>query len=201
MSERSFHFPEGSLTYAEIQHSGMRSSHRIFEVRSRLEWEVIKDQFSSQTKTVLDLGCGLGRMSVWANWQLGNGAKYYLADRTAMTDNVVGGWPAKEEWYNDLEMTKQFAVKNGLTNCEVIDLARREALLELPRIDVLISIAAVGYHWPIEDWLDILEKLDVGVMIFTVRPGQYRSLPGSLRLIERTPISTLSEDVLITLPR
>ncbi len=199
MSELSFHCPEGSLEYAEIQHSGMKSSRRVFEVRSKLEWEVIKDQFSSGTKTVLDLGCGVGRMSVWANWQLGNGAKYYLADRTAMTENVVGGWPAKEEWYNDLGMTKQFAAANGLTNCEVVDLARREALLELPRIDVMMSIAAVGYHWPIEDWLDIFEKMEVGVMIFTVRPGQYRSLPGGLRIVDRIPLPALSEDVLIVL--
>ena len=195
MNDLSFHFLDNCLKYTEIQLSGMKSNRQVYKVRSMLEWEVIQDRFSSQMRNVLDLGCGLGRMSVWANWQqLGNGEKYYLADRTEVTENVVGGYPAKEEWDNDLEMTNLFAAENGLTNRETI---RRETLLDLPRIDLLMSIAAVGYHWPIKDWVNILNQLDCGVMIFTVRPDHYHQFPGTLHIVDRTAIPILKEDAIV----
>lgn len=197
MEPREFVFPEKSLEYAQIQHGGMKTNLRVCQVRSMLEWEAIQDYFSSETRTVLDLGCGVGRMSVWINWQLQNNAKFFLADRSIVSEDVTGGFPAKEEWYNDLAMTKLFATTNGLDNCETVDLVRREALLDLPPLDIMMSIAAVGYHWPIETWLDILEQMDIKTLIFTVRPGRYPTLPSPLKLIERIPLPSVQEDVIV----
>jgi hypothetical protein len=137
------------------------------------EYEIIKD-FIKSPKQVLDLGCGLGRMSVFINSQLQDSSIHYiLADSTEVKGKPSYGWN-KGGFYNDLSLTRDFAIEHGLKNFEILDICK-EGITTLKNIDLVVSFLAAGFHFPIEDYINDLLKISVRevTMIFGVRRGRY----------------------------
>ena len=62
---------------------------------------------------LLDVGCGLGRMSA-AIAERHELRHVHLADFTGLTEGVDGGWNPEEYKCNDLTMTKLFMYENGV---------------------------------------------------------------------------------------
>jgi len=162
----------------ECQDQSVTQGHKTpqsFELLSEQEFEAIGPYVSSLPEKVLDLGCGLGRMSIYLNWKFqSEKTKYYLADTTAFTNNGRKGWNPIDTWYSDLELTKQFCELNGLKNFELVDILKGE-LEKLENIDFVFSFMAVGYHNPVENYIDILKKITKkdALMIFGVRRYHY----------------------------
>ena len=143
---------------------------------SESEYQVLKDYLNPYPKQILELGCGLGRMSIFLNKKHPSNSKYFLADAsiiTPTTKNGRYGWDPGT-WYNDLELTKEFCENNGLVNFEVIDLAV-PSLTSLRDIDFVFSVMSVGFHYPIEQYLDELKLImkPDSLLIFGVRKGVY----------------------------
>lgn len=144
---------------------------------SEEEYSVIKYHLTPFPKTILELGCGLGRMSIYLNKKHPSDSKYYLADSSIIPDNKKNdmyGWNSST-WYNDLSLTDEFCKMNGLENFEIINL-QKEGIQHLKNIDLVFSVMSVGFHYPIENYLhsikDILSK--DGKIIFGVRNGVYK---------------------------
>ena len=145
-----------------------------YKIMCESEWNVIKNHIKNPQK-VLELGCGLGRMSIFINSMLKNNAHYILADSNGSWSGIKFGWNPVKKYYNDLNATSNFAVLNGLQNFSIFDLETNH-LSDLSEIDLVISFLAVGFHFPIENYLEKL--LDITTknvtMIFGVRVGQYK---------------------------
>jgi len=146
---------------------------------SEIEYEVISQYIDPYPKRILELGCGLGRMSIFLNKKHPSNSKYHLADMSCITPTPTKssryGWDPGT-WYNDLELTKEFCEINGLVNFEIIDLATGSITL-LRDIDFIFSVMSVGFHYPIEQYMDILKlvaKPDA-LIIFGVRKGFYEN--------------------------
>ncbi len=127
--------------------------------------------------TVLDFGSGLGRTTVMLRnlYRLPPWALFYLVDKSEISPKLTGGWrPDHDEWCNDLECTQRFVEANGLISyCLFRDV---DDLGVMPSMDLIISTLAVGFHWPIEDYLfDPFARLcrEGTVLIFGVRHGKY----------------------------
>lgn len=102
-----------------------------------------------------------------------------MADTSTVSVNSkMYGWNPGDNWYNDLNLTKEFCELNGLKNFTIIDL-KNEDLSKLKNIDLVYSFMAVGFHYPIEDYLTILKQImnKDGLMIFGVRKGIYEDNP------------------------
>lgn len=153
----------------------------FYTTLSESEYQVIKDYLTPYPKKILELGCGLGRMSIFLNKKHPSDSKYYLADASIVTTidpkKDRYGWDPGT-WYNDLELTKQFCENNDLVNFEVIDLAV-PSLTSLRDIDFVFSVLSVGFHYPIEQYLDELKLImkPDGLLIFGVRKGMYDNSP------------------------
>ena len=106
-------------------------------------------------KKILELGCGLGRMSIFLNSMLKNNAHYILADVSELSQNIKYGWDPKESYYNDLDLTSLFAKKHGLENFETFNLLSQN-LNKFENIDLVMSFLSVGFHYPISEYLDTL---------------------------------------------
>lgn len=160
-----------------LQITSTKKNIKYYEILSKNEYSVMKNYLNPYPKRILELGCGLGRMSIFLNkMNIIEDTKYYLADSSIITnsENLYGWNP--ETWYNDLKLTKEFCDLNGLKNFEIIDLTK-DCIKKLERVDFIFSVMAVGFHYPIEQYLFDLRKIldNQGTMIFGVRKGKYEN--------------------------
>lgn len=143
---------------------------------SMSEYEIIKN-FIYRPKRVLDLGCGLGRMSIFMNAKLQDDSIHYiLADTTTVSrkDKPRFGWNHGEDFYNDLSLTEKFARSHGLHNFEIFDV-NKQNMEFIKDVDLVMSFLSAGFHYPIENYMNTLLKISVDncVMIFGVRKNKY----------------------------
>jgi len=143
-----------------------------YDLGSQTEYETIKN-FIRNKKKFLEVGCGLGRMSIYCNSQLDYKAEFILADSNGNPNKFKRyGWKPKDGYYNNLKLTEKFAKLNGLNNYKIFDM-NKEDLLTLSGIDVVMSFFSVGFHYPIEDYMGKLLTItnDNCVMIFGLANG------------------------------
>lgn len=131
----------------------------VYDRLSEFEYEQTKDYMKPPNHkiwsyNVLDLGCGLGRFSIYLNqiWK-DKEVHYTLTDTTGDTENH-GGWNL-DEYYNNLDLTYSFCKLNELENFEIIDTKKDKYLATLEQ-DLIFSHCAFGMHYPIED---VMSKL------------------------------------------
>jgi len=130
-------------------------------------------------KKVLDIGCGLGRASVLYHYENpSTSRKYILMDGD--TGNETYGHKYEsvgEQYYNRLSCTKEFCIANGIPENQLIiidarDFWRGDKLSELNNIDIILSLRAMGFHWPIRPCVDKLKtRLSKdGLFCFEIQP-------------------------------
>ena len=163
--------------------------------------------FIKTPKTILELGCGLGRMSIFLNSQLQNSDIHYiLADSTSNVKIPSYGWNANEGYYNDLNLTELFSKNHGMENFEIFDL-KNDNIERLNDIDLIMSFLSVGFHYPIENYIDSLLKISSEncIMVFGIRRGRYsennfKDHFKNIQIIENTTLfggKRIKEDILI----
>lgn len=125
------------------------------------------DHITVIPKRVVELGCGLGRIACGLNrkWP---GCEFVLADHNAVDSQLGYGWNPGDERYNYLDRTAEFCEANGLTNYLLHELDAGDDRFDA---DLIVSFLAVGFHWPLEQWLP---KLKAPMMVFGCRAGKYK---------------------------
>lgn len=132
-------------------------------------------QHIGNPKDVLEVGCGLGRGTVYLNEILKDqNVSYTLADRTGYTENTGKFNPAQDEFYNDLNLTKEFCELNGVTNPETFD-TELDDWSKLKKFDLIFSLCSFGMHVQIERYIERLLSVSKPntIMIFGVRHKTY----------------------------
>lgn len=132
-------------------------------------------RYIERPKVVLDIASGLGRTSIYLNKRLRKPRPLFiLADRTGRTNNTGDFDPPEDEYYNDLQMTREFCRINGLSFIRTFD-TELENWHSLPPIDLVISTIGIGFHVPIERYMPQLYRVlsPDGMMIFGTRMGCY----------------------------
>jgi len=199
-----FKFPQRSYDIAKKQVTQITKDSDFYETISKSEYKAISRHIDNP-KTVLDMGCGLGRMSVYLNWMLRDDSIHYiLADSTSgrIPEKVRYGWNPDSGFYNDLKETFDFCRLNGLNNFETFDL-KEQKLDTLNDVDLVMSFLSVGFHYPIELYMNKLLEISSPkcVMIFGVRKEKYniesfKSIFSDISIIEQPDIDT-KENILI----
>lgn len=147
-------FPESTLQYCSLQCNSARSDYTACP-----EVLLIADFLASisRPKNCLDIGSGIGRVSVFLHksyaWP---GTKYWLLDGDSGTTQIAGmNYTPSQAFYNSMQATKDFCQANGLANFETINIS---ASPKMPNglFDLCYSCKAIGFHWPLKDYLDLL---------------------------------------------
>ena len=161
------------LKYMKDQIWECRDNLDVYSTLSEFEHEQVKAFIPSQPKVIMDLGCGLGRASIYLNHilhanDINNDIHFILADTTGDTE-ITGAWN-KEEFYNRMDLTASFCTLNGLLNIGLFD-TQRSDWNNLSNIDYIMSRCAFGMHFPIESVIDKLLKISTPdiTMIFGTR--------------------------------
>lgn len=121
---------------------------------------------------VLDLGCGVGRASVYFFKKYGwRKTLFYLADGNTCEKCYKGKRKNSGEFYNLKSATTEFCEANGLYNYTYHNLESHPLSSIDCQFDLVYSFLAIGFHWPIGMYLQgLYEKCVKGALvIFGIR--------------------------------
>lgn len=166
-------FPEGSKECVEVQCNSVLALYTDPAEIPRAE----KFLVDLNPKNVLELGAGIGRMSVCFNKYFGwDDTNFHLYDGHSEKLYQYQGMrkcPDKPEVYNRLDVTKEFCLANGISEdrLHVIDLAKMSLADIGVKFDLCYSWKSIGSHWPISMYLDQLAEvmLPDGLVLFELR--------------------------------
>jgi len=160
--------PESCRELAAIQVSQWPGDPNAFDRITNAQIGAFVEKID-KPRRVIDLGCGLGRVScgLHRHWQ-DDSIEYILADGDRFDGEPRTGWDPGEEWYNHLNLTHEFCTANGLENFRCHDLLKGPPTEEA---DLTVSLLAVGFHWPLGEWVH--RPLATEQMVFGCRAGKY----------------------------
>ena len=155
------------------EYIGVQCNDRRNEFSMMPEIKIIKHHLVGLSpKVALDVGAGIGRASVFFFKQFGwINTRFILADGDSGKKQLHGMRTGKADFYNSLSATKSFCRANGMLNFEVFNLEKYKWAELNYRPDLVYSFKALGFHWPINSFLDdIHPKLeDNCLLIFGLR--------------------------------
>jgi SAM-dependent methyltransferase len=147
-------------------------SYSIEELRRTLENQFKEIRLISKFMTqapvnVMDIGCGLGIYDVALNFFYPDSLFFHLVDKTTTAveeANIFYGYKEKGAFYNNLDLTKDFLIANGVQENRIIihpvtdNQEESNAVLSatMPQIDLAISIISCGFHYPASTYIDLV---------------------------------------------
>jgi SAM-dependent methyltransferase len=169
-----FKFPDDKETMKILNLQVTNKERDAYLKISESEYSLYKEYIPKSVKRVVDLGCGLGRASIYLNSQLDNDPRFIFADYNEVSEKVKYGWNPQSSTYNSLRKTKEFAVLNGMINFSTLDLGVKD-LSGIDNVDIIISVLAVGFHYPVEGYLSDFHRMikDDGIIVLGIRPKEY----------------------------
>jgi len=126
------------------------------------EYSIIKDYIEGDINTVMDLGCGLGRAGINIYHMLKKEPKMFFCDSDFTADKHGGSFLCKDGKvgdYNSIDMTEDFVKTNNVDSYNIINLGDEDPFSDLPKMDLIISMYSVGFHFRISSWFDKLSKV------------------------------------------
>lgn len=169
-------FPESAKEYVRLQcNDNLKGYTECPGVRCVEKF--LKDL---RPRNILEVGAGLGRVSVFLfrrfGWETTN---FHLLDgnsgheQICHTHEKVG-----RDYYNSLQATKDFCLVNGISEERLFLLnAENDDWKQLDvKYDLCYSFRAIGFHWPVTGYLDVLHPLlEKGAcLIFEIRSATWR---------------------------
>lgn len=171
-----FKFTKEILEVAKLQVTQIKdfSKRDYYNELCVSEFSQIREHLNNP-KTILELGCGLGRMSVYLNHYFKDDSiKYILADYDVLNKKPKYMWNPKKQYYNKLHLTKKFCLINNLKNFKILNLGK-ESINKLKDVSIVMSFLSVGFHIPIEDYIKNIMKIinNDSVLFFGIRKSKY----------------------------
>ena len=140
MSKIEVIFPESSKLFIDLQ------ANNDFNIYTDPPYiSVVEERLLQlKPKTCLEIGAGIGRMSVYFYKNFYDQALFYLQDGDCGSTQYGGIRDKSEgEYYNSFEATQDFCTANGLTNFKLV-----QNLTDIDQpIDFCYSFASIGFHW------------------------------------------------------
>ena len=139
------------------------------------EIDTFKDFLPRYCKNIMDIGCGLGIINILLNKFYNDKISFYLLDKNRIDKKIKYGFSSNYESYNDLNETKRILLENNISESNLFLFDVEKNIQINNKIDLVISLKSMGYHYPFETYLELLRKcctenttfiLDVSVDVF-----------------------------------
>lgn len=127
----------------------------------------LSEFFPEKTESFLDIGCGIGALTI-AVAKI-SGAKAHVIDGDGEIDlkgsNNGAGFHEQYVFYSNRDLIKRNFSDNGLDVTVLPSIAK-------PEVDLVFSTLSCGFHYPISTYQALLDNLRIGARaIFDVRVG------------------------------
>lgn len=174
IQDYKYKYNDDHLVYMKEQIWEAKTDLTVYDRLGAFEFEQI-EPYLGTPKNVLEVGCGLGRGTIFLNHLLGDDTvNYTLADRTGYTTNTGQYMPQQDEFYNDLKLTKSFCELNNVKNIQTFDTELND-WSSLPKFDLIFSLCSFGMHVSIKRYMERLKSVSASdtTMIFGTRQAGY----------------------------
>ena len=141
------------------------------------EVETFKKYLPKNVKNIMDVGCGLGIIDIYLN-RIFNNPNFFLLDKNRIDKKIKYGFSSNYESYNDLNETKNLLLNNEI-KLDQINLVDVEKTINInEKIDLVISLKSMGYHYPLENYLNLFKKhcSQDAIFIFDISKGNYNNI-------------------------
>ena len=142
------------------------------------EIETFKNYLPNSPKNIMDVGCGLGIINIYLNRIFKNSSNFFLLDKNRIDNKIKYGFSKDYESYNDLSETKNLLLNNEI-NLDQINLCDVEKTINIKeKVDLVISLKSMGYHYPLENYLNLFKKncSQDTIFIFDISKGNYDNI-------------------------
>ena len=139
------------------------------------EIETFKNFLPKNVENIMDIGCGLGIINIELNKIYNNKPNFFLLDKNRIDKKIKYGFSSNYESYNDLNETKNILLNNNI-NEECIHLFNVEEDIQINfKIDLVISLKSMGYHYPINTYIKLLQNCCTKdtIFIYDIGDNQY----------------------------
>ncbi len=142
------------------------------------EFQTFKNYLPHSVNNIMDIGCGLGIINIYLNSIYKKNTNFFLLDKNRVDKKIKYGFSSNYESYNDLSETKNLLLNNEI-NLDQINLFDVEKTINIKeKIDLVISLKSMGYHYPLETYLNLFKKhcSQDAIFIFDISKGNYDSI-------------------------
>ena len=122
------------------------------------EMDTFKEFLPKNVKNIMDIGCGLGIINVLLNKFYNDKTSFYLLDKNRIDKKIKYGFSSNYESYNDLNETKQILLENNISENRLFLFDVEKEISIDAKIDLVISLKSMGYHYPFEIYLNLFKK-------------------------------------------
>ena len=122
------------------------------------EIKTFKNYLPNSVNNVMDIGCGLGIINIYLNKIFNNKPNFFLLDKNRIDKKIKYGFSDNYESYNDLTETKNILLNNKFKNSCIKLFNVENKIIINKKIDLVISLKSMGYHYPLEIYLNLFKK-------------------------------------------
>ena len=139
------------------------------------EIKLIKNYLPKKAENIMDIGCGLGIINIFLNKIYNNQTNFYLLDKNKIDKVIKYGFSSDYESYNDLKETRNLLINNDIKPSSINTLDVEKDFKIDAKIDIVISLKSMGYHYPIDQYLRLFQTCcdENTSFIFDVSEGYY----------------------------
>ena len=153
------------------------------------ELNTFKNFLPNSVNTIMDIGCGLGIINIYLNKFFEKKPIFFLLDKNRIDRKIKYGFSLNYESYNDLNETKNILLENEIdSDCVYLFDVEKQFQIN-KKIDLVISLKSMGYHYPINSYIELFRNCCTKntVFIYDMGENQY----------DENYLKTIFEDVKI----
>ena len=139
------------------------------------ELNTFKNFLPNSVNTIMDIGCGLGIINIYLNKFFEKKPIFFLLDKNRIDRKIKYGFSLNYESYNDLNETKNILLENEIdSDCVYLFDVEKQFQIN-KKIDLVISLKSMGYHYPINSYIELLRNCCTKntVFIYDIGENQY----------------------------
>lgn len=122
------------------------------------EYETIKNFLPTNASNILDIGCGLAILDIFLaqNYEKPN---FFLIDKNKVDLKIKYGFSKNYESYNNLNETRKVLLANNILDEQIFIKNAEEKIDINKKMDLVLSIKSMAFHYPLENYLDLLKRV------------------------------------------
>ena len=158
-----------------VNYFQVQNFEKITEKLFYKEFETFKRYLPNSVENIMDIGCGLGIINIYLNEFFEKKPVFFLLDKNKVDRKITYGFSSNYESYNDLNETKNILLENNIdTSCMYLFDVEKQFVIT-KKMDLVISLKSMGYHYPINTYIELLRNCCTKdtVFIFDIGDNQY----------------------------